>query len=623
MRMTDVEINDTQRQKVQFKTFCPECRASRKDKNDPSLAVNLDEMIYNCHNCNAQGRFEDAPYTKPSERSKYAFKEKEYKELPPRAQAAAQEAATAPLAPEMLEYFKSRGISEQTVRDWKIMYRPSFAKRDEGGNPIKVDGIPQYRYALSFPFFERGKLVWQKDILPAVWSEDGKKKHRAFQGGKPVPFGLDRAGKRIVIVEGEIDAMSVYEVGIHEVWSVPSGVLNLNFFGFQSVIEAFQNADEIIVAVDQDESTVDNKKGDYLRKEIIERLKALEKVGVDKIYTVTFPDDCKDANDVLVKYGKDVLRTCIEDQKQPLPIDGIQEAIEFADQYMKFYHEGVPTGESTYIPGLDRIYRVMPGMFTILTGITNFGKSEVIDEIVRNMIREVGWKFAFFTPENNPMPLHMMKLAEKYIGKPFDQNKVGSMNEHEAQGALQWINENIYYINPLTQTFSISKILERARILKYRHGINGLIIDPWNYVDKEGYLGLREDQYINVQMQLIKDFCRETNIHVWLVVHPRTLYVDPKTNKAKVPTIHHLSGGSKFGDNCDFFFAVHRDPKEADETGIHKVEIHVQKSRYRYAAKQGSTAVLWNPMNGRLDEAADAPVSKPDVEGFDPDGDDF
>ena len=263
-----------------------------------------------------------------------------------------------------------------------------------------------------------------------------------------------------------------------------------------------------------------------------------------------------------------------------------------------------PKGLSTGITALDPIYRVMPGMWTTVTGVTNYGKSELMDEIVRCMIQLHDWKFAFYTPENFPMSLHMIKLAEKYIGKPFDRDKQGCMNQDEAMYAAGWMQENIFYINPRNQTFSIDEILERARVLIYRKGIKGLVIDPWNYVRKD-FGGLREDQYINQEMQKIGVFTRSTGIHIWLTVHPRTLRKD-KDNKIEVPTIMELSGGSKFGDNTDFMFAVHRDPKKAFDTGIHEVIVHMQKSRYRPAAVQGNQTLLWNPFNGRFSGLGDA-----------------
>ena len=50
------------------KTICPKCSHTRKNKNDKCLSVNIDEGIYNCHNCGYSGNVKFTPkkeYTKP------------------------------------------------------------------------------------------------------------------------------------------------------------------------------------------------------------------------------------------------------------------------------------------------------------------------------------------------------------------------------------------------------------------------------------------------------------------------------------------------------------------------------------------------------------------------------
>jgi twinkle protein len=301
-------------------------------------------------------------------------------------------------------------------------------------------------------------------------------------------------------------------------------------------------------------------------------------------------------------------------------MDGISEADEFLPEFLDFYEHGLPRGFTTGLETLDPIYRVMPGMFTVLTGVPSHGKSEFMDEVVRRMVEQHHWKFAYYTPENTPMGLHMIKLAMKYIGKPFDQDEYGAMTRDEVLRAAEWMKENVFYINPRAKVYSVDEILERAKVLVYRHGVNGVIIDPWNYVRKD-FNGLREDQFINQELQKIGVFTKSTKAHVWLVVHPRTLRKD-KDGKIAVPNMYDLSGGSKFGDNADFILAVSRDPLAAFNSGKHEVIVHNQKARYRPAGTQGNVTFLWEPASGRFLEHG-VPVLKPadqedmEIEGHD------
>ena len=38
-----------------IKTKCPKCSHTRKNKSDLCLSVNIDEGLYNCHNCGWNG----------------------------------------------------------------------------------------------------------------------------------------------------------------------------------------------------------------------------------------------------------------------------------------------------------------------------------------------------------------------------------------------------------------------------------------------------------------------------------------------------------------------------------------------------------------------------------------
>lgn len=592
--------------KGQLKTFCPLCHASRRHQDDPSLQVNLTSGAYTCWNCKAQGRLVEHRGT-PFSGGQH---EKKYTKLD---EASLVKGTEVRLPEEVLAYFKNRGISERTLIDWSISYGISFPLHDKDNKTLRHDGIPVQLKGIRFPFFEQpGELVYVKHFRPKEWQQPEllndlaakgavgltpERMIRAVKDGKPIPFGLNKVEDMIAIFEGEIDALSAYEAGVEQVISVPNGAKSLNWLEFDSVVRALERATTIYIAVDNDADGIN------LREELIRRIGQL--VGVERIAVVTWPDGCKDANDVLITEGPEALKKCILEDSEPVPMDGISTADEFMAEYLEYYDFGLPKGIDVGFPGMEPYYRVMPGMLTIITGVTNYGKSEVLDEIIRLMIVNKDWKFAIYSPENYPNSLHMIKLAEKYIGKPYDKEKYGHMTREEAVEAGKWIRDHIFYINPRGTTYTIDQIVERAKILVYRKGIQGLVIDPWNYVQMPPAHGIMPDE-INSEVQKIGVFCKATNVHTWVVVHPRTLRRD-KEGKIHVPTVHELYGGSKFGDNADFVLAVERDPVKADQTGIHEVTVHCQKARYRYAAKQGNWMVHWDKFSGRFYEVGTIP----------------
>lgn len=598
MRLSDLDLKPHQQQRDQTKTTCPICSKSRKKPNEPCLSVNLTDGVYYCFNCGTSGILDGFSGNRFASNKKRIFKKPNI-------------AMTTKLDDiqdkQCLDYFKTRGLDKETLESWNISYGVIFQDKDEHGN-VKVDsnGIPLGTKGIRFVSLEDRVPVNVKAFRPKEWNASGRRIMNQFPDGKPIPFGLDTVTSpmdSLVLTEGEIDAMSVWQSGHHTVWSVPNGSKGFTWLDLECVVEKLLTVKNIILAGDSDEE------GIAMRDELVSRLSLL--IGIEKILLCEWPDDCKDANDVLRLHGANTLRSCI-DESQPIPIDGISEVDEFMGDYLNYYRNGMPTGLSTGISTLDPIYKIMPGMVTVTTGVPSHGKSEFIDEIVRKMNEQLGKKFAYYSPENHPQSLHMMKLAEKYIGKPFDIKKSGAMTEEEAIKAADWMQDNIFYINPRGKSYSVDEILDRAKILKYRHGIFGLIIDPWNYVRKD-FGALREDQYINQELQKLSTFAKQTGMHIWLVVHPRTLRKD-KDGNIQTPTMYDLSGGSKFGDNADFIFAVERYPKESFATNNHRVTIHVQKVRYRPAGQQGSVELHWEPFNGRFKES-DPPVIGEDQDG--------
>ena len=60
--------------------------------------------------------------------------------------------------------------------------------------------------------------------------------------------------------------------------------------------------------------------------------------------------------------------------------------------------------------------QVVPGELTIVTGLSNSGKSEWLDALTVNLAKEHGWRFAMCSLENS-IAEHGRKLMEKYCGE--------------------------------------------------------------------------------------------------------------------------------------------------------------------------------------------------------------
>ena len=380
-----------------------------------------------------------------------------------------------------------------------------------------------------------------------------------------------------VIVEGEIDCLSMYEADIHNCVSVPNGA-NSNMRYIDNCYEYFLKKTKIILALDNDAP------GLKLRDELICRF------GNDRCYIVEFPVDCKDANDVLVKHGKKCLSKLIDDAI-PIPIEGLTDSKERTTRLLDLYDNGVPKGTPSGIMGLDDYIRFQTGLVTTITGSPSSGKSEFLDNICANLAIRENWKFGIFSFENQPTELHDAKLAEKIAGKSFSYRKDGSnrIDKETLKLVMNELCDKFKIIDKSKVDITLDGILAKAEELVYKFGIKGVVIDPYNKILHNITGGMTETNYINNFMTRITAFAQKFNVHIFLVAHPAK---PSKGNlgKSEKPTLYSISGSANFYNQTDNGIVIHRDR----ESKI--VDVDIQKIRFSEQGQEGFVSFTFDTM---------------------------
>ena len=531
----------------QEKTKCPQCSHQRKKGSDPCLSVNIDDGIWKCHHCGWKGGLKDkkrdtyvpTPIVKPEE-------------------------PKTDLPDSVVEWFTGRGISLNTIISEGIGYNNRW---------------------IQFPFYKNGEVV-------NIKSRTADKKFRQEKNAEKCFYRFDymRGMETIIITEGEMDALSLVECGYSNVVSCPDGAIAPNsvatdrkFSYLLSAEEELMGATTVILAMDDDPS------GHAMRDELSRR------IGREKCYRVTYPEGCKDMNDVLMEHGQDKVIDVIT-EAYPYPIDGVvtigdvtEDAI---DLLLKPDHNGLSTGWT----GLDNFYRVSKGELTIVTGVPNMGKSEWMDALMINMIQDHSWKFGIFSAENFPVKHHLLKLVGKFSGRAFWGDE--KLDEQTARNTMAVLDEYIKFIGTQEDNVTIESILEQAKILNFRYGLNGLIIDPWNTLEHKFRQSENETNYISRVLSTIVAFAKLHEIHIWVVAHPRKMEMD-NNRKPVVPGAYDISGSSNFFNRADNIISVHRHKDEDDDY----VGIHVSKIRFQYKnGRPGIGKLNYDIKNGKYYE---------------------
>ena len=444
---------------------------------------------------------------------------------------------------------------------------------------------------IAFPYYRNGELV-------NIKYRTSNKEFRQEKDAERTLFNMDRVvqfwednpqkRKRVIFVEGEMDVLSFYEAGFSHVVSLPDGAPKTAKFDpddkrFQALKSAewIDQAEEIIIAVDNDEA------GNSLQLELLHRF------GKDRCSTVTFPDAfdivTKDANEVLMNHGSEALVEMIK-RRTPCPVEGIYTAIDYESEVFNIYSGNIQKPLSTGFKNLDEIYKVMPSTFCLVTGVPNHGKSNFIDQIAVNLAKNESWRFAIFSPEHSTAN-HIRRLAEKVIEKPFDIGINERMSVSELSDALGFLKDKFYFIESRDIIPNIDWLLSKMRVACLRHGVKGIIIDPYNEIDSSRQNTKREDEHIRDLISACKQFCRRHNVTMWMVAHPAKMQRNSE-GVIPAPSLYDVSGSAHWNNMADVGLVIHRD-FEQNETKVITRKVREQglygsigEAHFRYSSSK-------------------------------------
>lgn len=529
-----------------IKARCPRCGHSgmRSHPGDKSLSVNVEEGVYKCHYCGFKGRIGSsadgygAPFRLPKAYAKPA-----------------PQPAPSPFSRRALAFFAERKIAMPAVEAYGV---------------YEQDG------ALKFPYVRGGELVNVKTRYPG-------KKFALEADCELVFFGLDRAAgaEQVAIVEGEMDVLACATAGIPAVLSVPNGASTGEMAYLESGEPLFEAAHTVVLAVDGDGP------GQLLEAELARR------IGKSKCCRVRWPEGCKDANEVLIRDGAEALRRCFA-EAEDYPVDGAHWLGDYVEDAILMRKTQRQRGASTGWRAVDGLYTVAPGELTVITGVPGSGKSEWLDALMVNLARTDGWSFAVYSPENAPGEQHFVKLAQKYLGKPYWPGPTPEMTDGEIRHFGAWAADRFLWMDPETPTLDM--ILEIARGFVLRKGIRGLVIDPWNRIDHSRPDGVTMTEHVKDVLVRLSAFAQRHEMHVWLVAHPKKL--QKEDGKIPVPTPYDIADSAHFFNIADNCIAISRDKGNDDAP----VEVILQKVRFQRVGRLGTACLTYDRLTGRYRE---------------------
>lgn len=422
-----------------------------------------------------------------------------------------------------MAWFESRGLDVEIVTHYGV------STMQRGGAEV-----------IAFPYIENGAIVnhkyrgrdksfsQDKGAVKCFWNHDAL-----------LDPSLHDGSQRLIITEGEADALAAIQCGWPLSISVPDGAPQRASEGvldpsqdtkFSFVFRAWDNlkkVKQIIIATDADGP------GQVLAAELVRRL------GAWRCLFVTYPEGCKDLNEVLQKHGSAAVSKVLTGAKL-WPVKGLYKLSDYPDSgEIKTY----PTGWNA----LNQNLHVMRGEFMVVTGIPGHGKSSWLLNLSMNLAKRHGWKICVGSFEARIRPT-LLRDLRGFHG--------GSIN-----AADEFIEQYYSFIDqkPLNddEDADIEWIVERAADAVVRHGCDMLILDPWNEIEHKRRRDETETEYVSRAIRVLKRFATNYDVMVAVVAHPQKMNVG-QHNAVKEPTLYDISGSANWYNKADHGIVIHR-----------------------------------------------------------------
>lgn len=484
-----------------------------------------------------------------------------------------------------------RGLSEETCRlfDYQV-----------GRMSGKVCQLAGYRFTDGTLAAQKARFPSKDEGLPWVGASRAERKKLALFGAHR--FGR---GKKIVITEGEIDAMTVSQVQGNK-WPVVS-VINGCDGAPKDIarnIEYLANFEEIILMFDMDEHG----------REAVEQV-ANVLVGM-KVSVASLP--LKDANECLVEGRAEDIIKAIWNAKpySPASVAFGQDIIDRRRNRPKIVSLPFPD----YMDELNtKVLGIRMGELDTWTSGSGMGKTTVLKQLQIHYFRETEYNQAIIAleePLEDTAESLIGVFMEKRLTLPEVAEAVPEEDVRRAEEALFLAtdsegNPRLCFHDAFANVGSDEDLMNRIRYFAHAHNCKIFWLDHLSILVS----GMGEDgderRRIDALMHNLKELTVELGVYIGLISHLKKAQGSgPSFEEGAVPSLDDLRGSGGIKQLSNSVYALARNQQAETEEERNTVGIHVLKSRYT-----GDTGpagfISFNKLTGTFVKGVDPELASP------------
>jgi len=448
----------------------------------------------------------------------------------------------------VIDSISERKISKETARVYNAQIRKTGS--------MTTHHIYQYFDENGVHIANKVREVQNKKF----WSEGNLAGSGLF--GQNI-FG--KAGKYITVCEGEIDAMSAYEL-LGSKWPVVS-IKNGAASALQNCRDSFEylnKFEKVVLCFDNDKP---GREASLQVAELFEPNKCL-----------IMNMELKDANEYLKTNQREKFNTTWWNSKTFTPA-GI---VNLADLGEKLYDEKYC--ETVLYPwvGLnDKTYGMRTGELVCFTSGAGMGKSSIIRELMYHVMSNSQDNIGVLAMEENirNTAFNIMSVEANqrlYIKEIRDR--------FTKEQLVEWQDKTIgtgrFFAFDHFGSISNDEILSRVRYMAKALGCKWVVLDHLSILVSGQEDNGDERKSIDILMTKLRSIVEETNIGLLLVSHLRRPAGDRGHEDGREVSLSHLRGSASIAHLSDSVIALERNQQAEDPTEANTTILRVLKNRY-------------------------------------------
>ena len=499
---------------------------------------------------------------------------------------------------------------QQYIRDYNMEQEPTIINRDHEKKDfvgqsdfaeivdrnIKADTCKKYGVTVKidsmgnitnhyYPYHDKqGAKIGTKTRFTKLkeFSIQGNTKYSGLFGEH-----LFTKNKYVIITEGELDALSAYQMFKTDKYETP--VVSIKN-GITSAVKDVKNSldwleqfDNVIINFDNDEQ---GKEG---------ALKVAELFSPGKCKIMHLPNDFKDASDCLSKNKIQTYVKSFWDAKVFAP-DGIINANTLFDEITK------PTIKSFVqypFEELNKItYGIRPSELVTFTAGSGLGKTQVMREIIHHIIKSTQDNIGLLMLEETPV-ITSKGLMSIEANQRLHLPDVHLSKEEMKTYFDKTIGTGRVFMFDHFGSNSIDNIVSRVRFLAKGLDCKYIVIDHVSIIVSDQSHG-DERRALDEIMTRLRTLVQETGVAMMVVSHLRR--PDGKGHEEGAATsLSQLRGSASIGQLSDIVIGLERDAQNDDPDIRSTTKVRVLKNRFSGLTGPCSN-LKYNNDTGRLVE---------------------